>query len=337
MANEITKLMVDTAVGCVEKYSASDANTAIRNHFKEVLGLSENYSAKELRRAIRKNKHEIYEIIEDTVSVMLETNWGENPFFQALVDKRDLTAGDKNEFYVPDNSVLTVAEYSGGHHDIIRQKVAEATYKQIPTSWYGIKVYEEFERFIAGRIDWAFYITKLYEGVDKKVNDMLSEAFMGLDNTVPAAFKLTGAPDVVKILDLIERVETSAKCKAMIVGPRAAITAITKLTTAPEWSDAMKDERNTLGMLGVWEGVQLMRMPQVLSDDKTKFKFDQKKLFVIPMTDEKIIKLVNEGDPIYSENVEPSRNRDMTVEAEYLFKMGVATVVGADYGTITLN
>ena len=47
--------------------------------------------------------------------------------------------GDTNEFYVPDDSILTVSELSGNHHDIVRQRLAEGSTFRVKTSWYGVK------------------------------------------------------------------------------------------------------------------------------------------------------------------------------------------------------
>ena len=52
--------------------------------------------------------------------------------------------GDTNEFYVPDEVILTVSELSGNHHDIIRQRLAEGQTFSVRTSWYGIKIYAEY-------------------------------------------------------------------------------------------------------------------------------------------------------------------------------------------------
>lgn len=335
MANELTKLMIDTARGCVANYSTGDANAAIRAQFNKVLGVDENSTPREIRKATQAHKLEVFNIIEETVNEMLISGWGDNPFFRQLVDQRNLSLGDRNEFYIPDNSILTVSEFSGNHHDLMRQKLVTGTSKVIPTSWYGIKVFEDFERFRAGRIDWAEYIDAIYKALDQKVNDMLNASFMGLKDAAPASFTVTGTGDLEAIMNVIEKVETATGADVMLCGPRAALTKLSALSKA-DWSDDMKTERNTTGQLGVWEGVPLVRIPQVFAPGTRDFKYAQDLLYVLPMVDNKPIKLVYEGDPIFEENTESSKNRDMTIEAEYQVKMGVATVVGADYGVIDI-
>ncbi|MGF6375108.1 hypothetical protein M2140_000142 [Clostridiales Family XIII bacterium PM5-7] len=332
--NGITKLMIDTAKGQVVNFSKGDAELEIRKQFNTLLGLSENASMKEIRRAIRKNKTAIFEIIEDTIDELLISGWGENPFFLQFVETINLNDGDKNEFYVPDDSILTMSKFSGNHHDLIRQKLGIGKSFSVTTSWYGIKVYEEFERYVAGRVDWGKYVTKLYEGVDKAVNDMLYGAFLGLKDFMPPAYAFSGDPTEEAILQRVEMVQTATGKEVVIAGPRTAIARITNLNNE-KWSDEMINERNTLGGLGRWNGIQMMRIPQVFEQGTRNFKYDEKTFYILPLTDEKPIKFVYEGDPRYVETTDYETNRDMTIEAMYQTKMGFATIVGSDYAVGT--
>ena len=166
----------------------------------------------------------------------------------------------------------------------------------IHTDWYGIKIYQDFELYMAGRIDWAEYIRKLYEALDKKVNDMLYGAFMGLDEQVPAAYQMTGTITEATILEKAEMVEVATGHPVMIAGTRASLSKITGLTGADMWSSEMKNERNTLGGLGTWNGIPLMRVPQVFEQNTRTFAYPDNKFYILPMTDNKPIKLVYEGD-----------------------------------------
>ena len=332
-----TKLLIDTAKGCPAKYSAGEANDAIRKHFFEVLGIDETTNVKEIRRALRRHKVEVFEIIEDTIDEMLISGWGENPFFRELVETKNLADGDRNEFYVPDKSILTVSKFSGSSHDLLRQKLGFGESFSVLTNWYGIKVYEEFERYMAGRIDWALYITKLYEALDKKVNDMLYGAFMGLDDYVPAEYNLTGSLTADKILETVEKVQVGTGKEVFVAGPRAALAKICALTGADMWSDNMKDTRNTTGGLGTWNGIDLVRVPQVFEQGTRNFAYPQNKFYILPKTDNKPIKLVYEGDSQYFENTDAATNRDMTIEAEYMTKLGIGVIYGADFAVGTFS
>lgn len=136
--NEFTRLLVDTANGRVQNYTAEDANTSLRNKFREVMHLSENFTRKEYRRAMRRYSNEIFELIEDTLEILMGKGWSENPFFRQFVEERNIGVGDENLFYVDDNTMLTVSKFSGNHHDLIRQKLGSGESFTVPTSWYGV-------------------------------------------------------------------------------------------------------------------------------------------------------------------------------------------------------
>ena len=331
MDKNFTKLLLDTARGKTIKYSLAESDEAIRQHFFEVLGIEPTSNRKEIRKALRRKSYDVYELIEETINEMLISGWGENPFFKQFVDVKNLAAGDSNVFYVPDKSILTVSKFSGNHHDLLRQKLGFGESFTVHTDWYGIKIYQDFELYMAGRIDWAEYIRKLYEALDKKVNDMLYSAFMGLDEQVPAAYQMTGTITEATILEKAEMVEVATGHPVMIAGTRASLSKITGLTGADMWSSEMKNERNTLGGLGTWNGIPLMRVPQVFEQNTRTFAYPDNKFYILPMTDNKPIKLVYEGDYEYVEDTQSTSRQDMTIEAEYMTKLGVATIVGLDF------
>ena len=331
MDKNFTKLLLDTAKGKTIKYSLAESDEAIRQHFFEVLGIEPTSNRRDIRKALRRKSYDVYELIEETINEMLISGWGDNPFFKQFVDVKNLAAGDSNVFYVPDKSILTVSKFSGNHHDLIRQKLGMGESFNVHTDWYGIKIYQDFELYMAGRIDWAEYIRKLYEALDKKVNDMLYSAFMGLDEQVPAAYQMTGTITEATILEKAEMVEVATGHPVMIAGTRASLSKITGLTGADMWSSEMKNERNTLGGLGTWNGIPLMRVPQVFEQNTRTFAYPDNKFYILPMTDNKPIKLVYEGDYEYVEDTQSTSRQDMTIEAEYMTKLGVATIVGLDF------
>lgn len=180
------------------------------------------------------------------------------------------------------------------------------------------------------------YIRKLYEALDKKVNDMLYAAFLGLDAQLPPALSFSGTIDEGKVLEMVEKVQIATGKEVIIAGPRTALAKITSLTNASMWSDEMKTERNTLGNLGTWNGITLMRVPQVFEEGTREFVYPENKFYILPLTDNKPIKLVYEGEGQYFENTDPAINRDMTIEAEYMTKLGFAVVLGVDFSTGTI-
>ena len=114
-----SQLLVDAARGEVQEYSAKDANKKIVEKFRSALGITENDRPQTVRRAIRANKDLVFTLIEETIEEMIITGWMENPFFNQFVETKNLALGDENDFYVEDDSILSVSKVSGNHHNIV--------------------------------------------------------------------------------------------------------------------------------------------------------------------------------------------------------------------------
>lgn len=133
------KLLVDTANKEVEGYSMKEANAKIVEKFRAALGITKEDKPQHVRRAIRANRELVFAIIEETIEDMMVTGWSENPFFMAYVDSRNLALGDENDFYVEDDSILSVSKVSGNHHNMIRQRLGAGRHFSVPGEWFGIK------------------------------------------------------------------------------------------------------------------------------------------------------------------------------------------------------
>lgn len=331
------ELMQDTAMSRA-KVEKEEANEKIREVMFSILGVDKTANRRELRKAIRKHKDEVFEVIEETVQNMLISGWQDNEFFRNFVEFKSMSLGDTNEFYVENECILTVSEVSGNHWDLMRQRLGEGETFRVKTSWYSIDVYAEYELFMAGQVDWAGFINKLYSAWDKKVNDMLYQAVMSAgDELVPASqFVKTGTLDASteEILDeLVEDVQMATGEEVVIMGTRTALAKVTKLIGAEWVSNDMKNERNTTGGIAYWKGIRLLEIPNRFADNDTSKKLvDNTKLLIMPVGDNRFIKMYDEGEAQIREISDNTTNQDMTYEYAYMQKMGIAIIIGKKFG-----
>lgn len=334
-----SQLMLDTAKGA-EKVSKEEANKKIREVMFEVLGIDENSTRREIHKAIRRHKIDIFEVIEETVENLLISGWGENPFFREFVEMKSFADGDTNIFFAPTDVILTVAEVSGNHHDLFRQRIGGGKTFAVKTSWYGIKIYTEYELFMAGRVDWSTFVQKIYEAFDKKVNDMLYSAVMAAgDKIVPQSqFVKTGALTTEAVITLVDDIQRATGEEVVIMGTKSALAALNALEDIQWVSEDMKDERHTTGKIGVFMGIRLVEIPQAYAPNTTSSTLvDNKKLLFMPTGDNRFIKLYNEGEAQVKEVSDGTTNMDATMEYEYQMKMGLATIIGKLFGVWTLD
>lgn len=67
------------------------------------------------------------------------------------------------------------------------------------------------------------------------------------------------------------------------------------------------------------------------------YKIDNTLLWIMPVTDLKFIKLVNEGDTQLRSITDKDTNMDMTYESEIQTKLGVAVMLNSAFGVYDID
>ena len=306
-------LLNDATIGKgeVEGYTKKEVNDKIVSIFRAAIGCDEKSTAKEIRKAIRRNQNVVFDLLEETLDNLMITGWSNDPFMMKHVDQKNLALGDKNEFYSEDDSILSVMEISGNHHDIIRQRLGAGTKTSVGTKWVGLKVYAEFERLTTGVEDWATFVNKIYEGYDLYIKQTIYDTMVGYKDKIAATFKKTGTVTAETLRELCELVEMVTGRPVVIMGTRTALRNVTALQNAQFISDAMKNEHYTSGLLGMWEGYECVEIPQGFKrNDLSQKLITNDILWIMPVADNKFIKFVNEGDSQVYQVTDPGEHMD---------------------------
>ena len=294
------QLMLDYNHDALEGVTAKEANKKIVEIFRNIIGCDEKSTKAEIRRGIRRNQAVLFDLIEVVIDDALVSGWEENPFFREFVEVKNLALHDKNEFYVPDNSVLSVMKVSGNHHDIIRQRLGAGKTFSVETSWYAVKVYAEFERLLTGLEDFGTLVGKITEAFDRYINQALYEALIGVGATLGSQwYKASVIDDTTKetLRTLVMDVSMATGSEVVIMGAYAALSKVYDLTNVSWASGDMKNEKYTTGRFGYWEGIRLVELKQGFKlNDTTQYLIANDVLFIMPVGVEPMIKLVYEGD-----------------------------------------
>ena len=325
-------------MGEVEGLTKKEVNDKIVEKFCAAIGCSKDSSKKEIRKAIRRNQHVIFDLLEEVMDNMMVTGWQNDPFMMKFVEQRNLALGDKNEFYVEDDSMLSVMEISGNHHDIIRQRLGAGSKTSVSTSWVGLKVYAEFERLVTGVEDWGTFVSKIYEAYDYYIKQTIYDAMVGYTETIAATYKKTGTVTAETLRELCEFIEMVTGYKVIIMGTKTALRKVTALQNGQFISDAMKNEHYTTGMLGMWEGFELVEIPQGFKrNDLSQNLVANDILWIMPVADNKFIKLVNEGETQVYQVTDAGAHMDMTYDFEMQQKLGVAIMFNLAFGVYKIE
>lgn len=319
---EIVKLAIDAYKGSVEKYSVGQSQEALRQALVEANGGSTKLDYK----AIRDGKcNGLFALIEEILSRTVVEGLTGDEFFNALVDFRNVAEGDQNIFIVEDSNLFVIDDVANGTQGIRRQRLGGSNEVSIPTTMKMVRIYEELNRVLAGRVDFNHFINVVAESFRQKMLNDIYTLWSGAtadDLGGVAYFPAAGSYNEDELLELISHVEAAAGGKtATIVGTKKALRP---LKGAIDGNDAKSDLYN-LGYVGKFYGTPVVATPQRHKVGSTDFVFADDVLTIIA-GDDKPIKFVYEGDPIVLMG-DPMQNADFTQEYLYGEKYGLGIVL----------
>jgi hypothetical protein len=319
---DIVKLAVDGYKGNVEKYSVAQSQEALRQALVEANNGSTVLNYKDIRDG---KCNGLFSLIEEILSRTVVEGLQGDEYFNALVDFRNVAEGDQNLFLVEDNNLFVVAEAADGTQGIRRQRLGGVKETSIPTSLKVVRIYEELNRVLAGRVDFNEFIRKVAESFRQKLlNDIyaLWSGATAAEMGGVAYFPTAGTYDEDDLLDLISHVEAAAGGKtATIIGTKKALRNLKESIM----SDGAKDELHNMGYFGKFFGTPCVAVPQRHQIGSTNFVLDDDVLTIIA-GDDKPIKVVYEGNPIVLMG-DPMTNADFTQEYLYGEKYGMGIVL----------
>lgn len=310
---DVVKLAVDSYKGRVEKYSVGQSQDVLRQALIDANGGSTKLDYK----AIRDGKcNGLFTLVEEILSRTVIEGVQSDDFFNAFVDYKNVALGDKNVFIVEDNTLFVVDDVAEGNQGIRRQRLGGKSEVSIPTSMHAIRIYEELNRVLSGRVDFNVFIDKVAKSFSQKILNDIYTLWAGAtaaDLGGVAYFPTAGTYNEDDLLDVISHVEAAAGGKtATIVGTKKALRNLKESIM----SDGAKDEFHNMGYAGTFFGTPVVAIPQRHQVGNTNFVF-QDDVLTIVAGDDKPIKFVYEGDPIVLMG-EPTANADFTQELTFM-------------------
>lgn len=327
--SNLVKLAVDGYKGHVAgNYSVGDTQEALRKALVDANGGSTKLDIK----AIRDGKcNQVFAIVEELVNVIHEEGLKGDEFFMNMVEDRNMALGDSNKFHIERECLFAVADIAEGTQGVRRQRIEAGQDITVNTQLRAIKIYEELNRVLAGRIDFNKFVDQVGKSFTKQELDATYDAFVGMFKKLKAPYTETGSFDEDKLLDLIDHVEASTGETAVIVGTRKALR---KIKTAIV-SDSAKEEMYAMGHFGRFNGTELVAVKQRHKSGSDDFILDDNVLYVFA-GDTKPIKRVTEGDVTMLMGT-PMTNADMSQEFLMMKRTGIAVIFDRDFGVYNLS
>lgn len=305
-----------------EARTPQEVDQMIRGAFLEELGtdkMDNIYTYQE-------NKYKIFRILTETVSPTINARLEDT--MGRLAEVRNVSWGDATVFDIENADLFEVAVIADGTANLRRQRLDNGKV-DVTMNTLGVSIYEEFYRFLAGRVNWGQMVDKVARSFEHRIATLAYDAIYGSYDNLDARYKYTGTFDESAVLEVLQAVEAHGG-NAVIVGTKAALAKI-----KPEYvGGATKDGYNALGYVGVFNGYETIELAQSYKPGTDEFALSTTDLLILPNGADKLVKIVHEGDAIIQDKQNDS---DLTIEHTFIKKVGVGLAVAKNYGIVKLT
>lgn len=288
-------------------YSASDTERVLREEAIALNGGSDRLD----RRAIRDGKCSgLFTKIEDIITIAREEGFKGTEFFNNLIDYRNVAKGDNIDFIVKEKMFYMVSAVSAGNQGLRRQRLNGAKTVTPTLTTYGVRVYDELDRFLAGRITMSEMIDDVVRSQNQKRMESCFQLFNSIDSDNDAIIE-SGTYDEQMLLDIVADIELDTQSSAIITGTKKALSKI-KLDDIASASDAARNDKYNGVHFGSFHGTPVVGYNNVyLAGTRTK-AMDDNAIYVYA-GDSKPIKFVTRGETLIDMR-SGTDNADMTQE-----------------------
>lgn len=308
--NDIQQLALDLYNGEVipsESYSnAREAEDRLRDMLnakiaecKDIYGFGEK-------------KYQIFRIISQLVEIPVERLLRDT--FEPFADYQNVAYHELAEYDIDDDRLYDCSIVARDNNNLQRQRILG---KKLRLDGFeiGLAVYDHFDNFLAGKIDFAKFIEKVERSIEERVTKEVGRTFTAAYDTAHTNLKVTGTVDESKLLELCEKVGKNS----VIYGTRLALNKVPGLQA---YDPDNKDKRDN-GYVKLFNGHKCVVVDNVYNEETNTWAFESKKLYIVP-DGIKPIKVAMEGAPLILEDTTGNR-----IDASISFQMKQKIQVGA--------
>lgn len=326
----LVKLALDVMNNTVPgTYTKEQSVDALRQAFIDANGGSNKIDLKSFRR-----NPELFEIIEAIIPAIVTKGFHGDEFFMNLVDYRNVALGDDIDFWAEDNSLFIVSDAAHGTQGIRRQRLDVGSKVDVTTTLKVIKVYEELNRLLAGRVDFNGFVERVGKSMASEVYAAIYTALTGISASTTGLnsnYVKSGTFNESTLVTLIDHIEADTGMTARIVGARSALRKVTSATVA----DEAKSDMYNAGYFGKFNGTEMIVAKQRHAVGGDTFLLDASKIWVIASND-KPIKVLDKGEGLMVDG-DPFAKADLTKEYLYGQEIGTAVICAQKLGVYAIS
>lgn len=327
MIKELVEDINSASKGMSGKFSTSELESKLKEQIVALFG-KENPTYQDIKR--NPNSGAFFAIMEEFIGQAGSTLLAETIPFAEI---RNEAWGDDTAFEIENPELFDVVVVAKGNGNTRRQRI-DNKFVKIEKDAVSIKIFDNFKRFLAGRVNWTAMVQKVAQSYAKDIQERVMTA---LYDTAPvngnAVFNVNDAGGfaIQSVRDIVDHVQSeNQNAEVAIVGTRQALLKLAPVISTDEANRDLYEK----GYYTTAEGYKLIPVKQMHTKNTFNFLLSNKQLMVIPMTDEKMVKIAEEGTPII-EDMPLNVNGDMSKEYLFYREVGVGVVTGTRYGKYT--
>lgn len=308
-----------------ERCTLSDSGEALTNMLVELNGGKRTLDIRTFRPGT-----ELFAFVEQLITEVENETFKGDEFFTNFVDYRNIAEGDKAVFRTENTKPFMVSKIGRGNQAIARQRIGATGQIEVPTMPRAVRVSEHISRILAGRVDFASFISLVAKSVQQQQYADIYDVFLTLAQTTPGMYNevvYSGSYNEKSILSVIKHVEADNNgAQASIIGPADALRRLQMTTLA----DDAKSDLYNVGYFGKFYGTPAYSVKPRYKAGTHQFLWPDNRLYVVS-SKEKWIKFVTEGVG-YMELRNFTENFDMTNEYWYITQYGIAILLSHAIG-----
>jgi len=282
-------------------------------------------------------KHNFFSLMAVTIDSIVATTLETQLDF--MTEIQTVGWGDKILFEVESPYLPSVTKLAKGttkmtsdilHNDVIN----------LETEARGVSIKESGFNILTGRVNWSSRVNTVQKAMFTQMKADVNTALVGTLAGLGANYKVDGSAfNPQTFLTLTNHVKAGSHTDtASAFGTQVGLSAILQASASLQgyMSEAMKEQFNSKGYLGNFIGTDLMELAQAHVPNTDNFALDDKFIYILPSSDQKIVKLGIEGDAIIRESAVPLDSDDMSVSYKFIKQYGIAVVAKGKYGIYRL-
>jgi hypothetical protein len=324
------KLGRDVYNGTPVMYNNASGEDAIKNMLIDSVGGKWDIYA------FQDNRGKFYSIASELLTLPMQETMGD--FFKGIVTTETIAEGEKKYIEIENQDLFEVATVARGNNDISRQRIYSRLV-DIPTERFAIKIYDDFDRFIAGRINWASLINRVKISFQNQVYTKIYQTLLATYSASNSSYNVSGTLNESTLLKIIKRVKGKTGMNVAIYGTQEALGLLTtetvSVTDKMRASDSMRDEFGRNGFLPTWKGIPCVEIPTILVPGTDNF-VSGTELFILP-TGLEIMKVIFEGNPLLLDTQGGSIRNDNAIEFMFSQKIGMACLMTKYFGIYEIS